>query len=187
MKADTLRAFLAQWIEIEQAGPYGEIRQRERLAAVAELVAKEHAGDFVEIGVLHGSTTVMLAEVARRYGRKVIAIDPFEIGTQNCSGGELEIFLKNVEPYADVVEFLRMRSDDARVREVVWRRALAFAFVDGLHTYLACYDDLFLVKHAAVIAVDDTLWSAEVRSALSDGAGGRAQIVIPEFRESWLV
>lgn len=195
MTADALRSFLARWIPIEAAGPYGEIQQRERLAAVAEFVAAKCAGDFVEIGVLHGSTTVLLAEVARRCGRKVIAIDPFEVGTQNCTGAEMGIFLKNIQPYADVVEFLRMRSDDWRVRPWIGTRHLAFAFVDGLHEYATCLHDIAAVSHAAVIAVDDTKEMGEVRAAFADaavqlarpGRAARDTIVHTEFRESWMV
>lgn len=185
--AEVLRDLLSQWIPIERQGPYGEREQRERLQAAARLVCGQCDGDLVEIGCLHGSTTVMLAEVAKEYNRHVIAIDPFETGTQNCDGSEMEIFCKNTEPYTDIVDFLRMRSDDPRAVEFVKARELAFAFVDGLHEYATCLRDIRTVNHATVIAVDDTLWSADVRRAYAEGAGTRTKIEIAEFRESWLI
>lgn len=191
MNAETLSAFLAQWLPVEERGPHGEIQQRERIQAVAEFVALEHAGDFVEIGCLHGSTTVLLADVARRFGRRVLAIDPFELGTQNCFGGEFEIFMRTIEPYADVIDFYRLRSDDPHVIQELARREIALAFVDGLHTYDTCLGDIKSVGHATVIAVDDTLWSAEVRKAFEDGAAllreSESGLVLPQFRESWIV
>lgn len=195
MNLAQLSEFLDQWVPIERGGPHGERQQRERLAAVAELVLQQpnEGGDIVEIGCLHGSTTVLLAEVARKYGQRVIAIDPWLVGTQNCSGGEYEIFQQTIAPFANTIDVLRMRSDDRRVHDVLWERPLSFAFVDGLHTYEAALHDIRWVDHAAVIAVDDLLWSSEVRKAFVqaavDSAGKRnlQSIYFPEFREGYLL
>jgi hypothetical protein len=70
----------------------GAVRQRDRLSWVAEWRARTYPGDFVEIGAYMGETTVRLAQVAQAYGRRVIVVDPWQVGTQNCEGHEYDIF-----------------------------------------------------------------------------------------------
>jgi len=185
---DDLMKILQSYAEIERGGTDGSIQQRERLQEVARFTAQRAVGDIVEIGCLHGSTTVLFAQVAREFNCKVIAIDPWQIGTQNIDGGEFEIFCRTIEPYRDVIEVWRHSSQDAAVIERLQFRQLAFAFVDGLHEYAACLSDIRTVFHAALVAVDDTNgWSVEVKRAFADGAGQRTQIINPFFRESYLL
>lgn len=183
-----LLRLLTPYVEIERGGSDGSIQQRERLYEVAEFMAKRVEGDFVEIGCLHGSTTVLFAEVARRFDRRVLAIDPWQIGTQNCEGGEYEIFLKTTEPHLDIVEVYRKPSQAPEIIAMLREREIAFAFVDGLHEYNACLQDIQSVHHAYLIAVDDTNgWSEEVARAFKEGAGAKTQIMNPNFRESYLL
>jgi len=135
----------------------GSIQQRERLALVAELCARRYAGDFVEIGAYEGETTRRLAEVARKYpNRRVIVVDLWKPGIGPVKGGEYSTFLKNMEPYADIIDVMRGSSLDKDIMSLVRERPLAFAFVDGLHTYAACLSDIRTVSHTlGAIAVDD--------------------------------
>ena len=185
---DDLMSILESYAEIERGGTDGSIQQRERLQDVARFAVQHAAGDIVEIGCLHGSTTVLFAEVAREFGRYVFAIDPWLIGTQNCDGGEYEIFCRTVEPYRDVIKERHHSSQNDEVIQELKHRPLAFAFVDGLHEYAAVLSDIGAVFHAALLAVDDTNgWSVEVKRAYADGAGTRTQIVNPLFTESYLL
>lgn len=180
---------------IDAGDPQGDgaFYQRERIAAGARWAVSKFAGDLVEIGVLHGSTTVRLAEVARIAKRRVIAIDPFEVGTQNVEPETYGIFCQTIEPYVDVIDFMRMRSDDERVTAELRERKLAFAFVDGLHEWDAALYDLIAVSHAGLIVLDDTRWSKDVSGALTEFGGVGMQrffrkvISHSYWRESWIV
>jgi len=189
MNSLTLLSLLENWDAIEQTDTYGGVAQPERLQQVARAACDEWAGDLVEIGCQYGLASVQLAQVARAYNRKLITIDPYQIGTQNCDGGELEIFLEATAPYSDVVEFYRLDSRDGTVAKLLRSRPLAFAFVDGLHTYAACQNDIANTKHAGLITVDDVLWSEEVQRAFCEAEQSlhRTAVRIVSLREGYLV
>lgn len=168
----------------------GSIQQSARIASVAEYCAQGWAGDLIEIGCFLGGTTVKLAEVAKKYNRRMIALDPWQLGTQNCHGGEYETFLKNTEAYRDVIDIVRSDSLDPQTIDKIKNKQLCFAFVDGLHTYEACLQDIQTVAHCfGVIAVDDTTWSPDVVRAFREGSAltNRSSLCIPVLRESYLL
>lgn len=199
LNAVSLASYLQAWddqeralIEAGDSQGDGGMYQRERVETGARWACERFPGDFVEIGCLNGSTTIRLAEVARVAGRRVIAIDPFELGTQNASADTFDIFTETIKPYADIIDFMRLRSDDPRVIETLKARELAFAFVDGLHTFEGAWADLRRVSHAKLIALDDTRAMSEVRNALGvfraqDDQDGRMFIERDYWRESWIV
>jgi len=167
----------------------GAFMQRDRVERVATLCAQKHPGDLIEIGAYVGLTTIRLAYVAWVHGRRVIAVDPWEPGTQNCAGHEYEEFLQNTARLKSHVDVLRFSSLDAAVREEVRRRPLCFAFVDGLHAYEACAHDIETVNHAAVIAVDDIIRLEGVRRAFQEAAEHNQwhAVTHPRCREGYLV
>jgi len=130
-------------------------RVRWTLAAVAAVEAGP--GDIVEIGALKGESTVPFCRIAERYERRVLVVDPWEPGTQNCRGPEYGTFMKQTEVWqtAGVLEVLRLPSQDAEAIAVLQARAWAFALVDGLHDETACLSDIRAVQRARVICVDD--------------------------------
>lgn len=165
----------------------GAFDQRDRIHAAAEWACQKYSGDLVEIGCLNGSTTVRLAEVAQKYGRRVIAVDPWQVGTQNCNGGEHAIFLQTTEPFKDIIDVVRKDSRDPEVAQYLKQRQLCFAFVDGLHTFEATRGDILSVGHAPVIAVDDTRWSSEVLRAFHELHEERDVLSRSYWRESWML
>ena len=169
---------------------YGGHLQSQRVAALAELAVSRHPGDIVEIGVNRGFTTKLLAPIAQRHGRRVIAIDPWIAGTQNCQGHEYDEFLKITEPWRDTVEIWKMSSFAPEAFARMDRRSLAFAFVDGLHTFDACMSDFRLVGHTSgPIAADDVRYNREVALALRISARrlGRRAFHLPAMREGYLL
>ena len=56
----------------------GSIHQRDRLREVAELALQTYDGDILEIGCHIGLTTRIFAELAKKYDRKVVVIDPWD-------------------------------------------------------------------------------------------------------------
>jgi len=141
----------------------GRRHQRERIESCAEWAAQNYDGDFIEIGAMHGKTTLVLAKIARKYNRKVIVIDPwstpkeaFDGDLKYLEGNEYEIFCENTKDYSDVIEVNRVSSHDPSLPEILKQRELCFAWVDGSHTEVALKNDLNLVKHCqGVIGVDD--------------------------------
>lgn len=160
---------------------------RERLCAIADLCASHFAGDFVEIGCSVGKTTLALAEVAYKHDRRVIAVDPWEPGTQNCKGGEYKEFKERTLPYESIIDVVRERSQGDVAVQYVNERDLCFAFVDGLHTRSAARKDLKTVSHCkGVIVVDDILCIRKVREAFSEFEAQR-KITYEHIREGYII
>jgi len=153
------------------SSPQTADKQTRRLYSVARLCASYYAGDLVEIGAFKGGTTVQLLQVAEEFNRRVLVIDPWETGTQDCYGPERRIFLKATAPWADRLDVLRLSSQDPEATAAIKARMLCFAYVDGLHQYEPCLTDIHSVEHCAgVIAVDDVRWSSGVLTAFFQGA-----------------
>ena len=150
-----------QWAKGKANHAKGSFKQRDRLAMVAEECCKRtNSGDIIEIGCYLGETTVRLAEVARKYNRRVIAVDPWQKGTQNCTGIEYDTFLRNTRNFHDIIDIVRLSSLSKEAKDIIRDRELCFAYVDGLHTPSAMTSDIKSVLHCkCVIAVDDLSWS----------------------------
>ncbi len=194
MNVEQLNLILQTWrqpefdgIARESAQSEGSTYLRERIMAIAERCARDWEGDLVEIGCLNGSTTVRLAQVAKLHNRRVLAVDPWETGTQNCEGEEYERFVKIIAPHKDIVDVLRVDSRDPEVKRQLELRGICFAFVDGLHEYHAALGDIRNCYHAKLICVDDITWSKDVERAFFEGAGDRARITLPPLHEGYIL
>jgi predicted O-methyltransferase YrrM len=173
-----------------EASAYGAAFQHERIRAVAEHCVKHYPGDIIEIGCYLGKTTKVLAQVAAAAGRRVIALDPWESGTQNCSGWEFQEFQKNIHEYGTHIDIIRSSSLLPEAISAVKARELCVAFVDGLHTYDAALTDIRTVSHCrGLIIVDDVSYSREVMMAMRAGAHeiGRRAVHIASAKEGYLV
>ena len=184
--------------ELRHAGKLesGSYQNRPRLKRVAEYCVQHWPGDLVEIGLLHGNTTKILAEVARQHGRRVIGIDPFEPPHPGASYGKdyYQVFLRNIEPWCEIIDVIKLSSLDPKAIAAVKARALCFAYVDGLHTYDACFSDIKTVAHCrGIIAVDDIHvqygFAEQLLHAFHDGAVllDRVPVDCAISREGYLV
>lgn len=165
---------LRRYASKEPAG-FGASGNRARLRMAVEYCVRHWPGDIVEIGLGHGNTTKIFAEIACMHGRRVVAVDPFDVLGTGWGDDYFEVFLKNTEPWRDIIDLIEASSLDPDTIRAVGKRALCFAYVDGLHTYGACLSDIMSVKHCrGIIAVDDihleAKYAAAVLRAFRDGA-----------------
>jgi len=151
---------------------YDQTQHRKRLLEVADFCSRNHEGDLLEIGCFRGDTTVGLAEIAKKYNRKVIGVDPWPGKWQgHGSESDFQKFLENIEGYKDQVQVIRLSSLSKEAKQIIKSRKLCFAYIDGLHTYSACLSDIKTVSHVkGVIAVDDIFHVAELLLAFEKGA-----------------
>jgi predicted O-methyltransferase YrrM len=136
---------------------------RNRIELVCDYAVQCYEGDIVEIGVKRGKTTERLLKVAEKHGRKVIAVDPFK-GNASQSGDE-QAFYNTTKPWRDILTVIKKPSQTHNVKIDLMKKTMAFAFVDGDHSYEGAFVDIHTVKHAGIIAVDDILWISEVYKA----------------------
>lgn len=166
---------------------YGWVGTPQRVSLIAELAAKHYPGHIAEIGCAKGITTVGLAKVASDYGRRVIAIDPWQRDLEDGHSLDFETFTKGTERYADIIDVLQMKSQDERAIRYLKAAPLCFAYIDGEHKYNALASDIEAVFHAAVIAVDDILWDWPLLRAFHEGAKDRHKIRHPFCNEGYIL
>lgn len=152
---DDAMADIALLIEENKDNPRPKQKVRLRVAKACEIAVKHFKGNIVEIGAMKGLTTRMFCEIARKNNRRVVVVDPWIAGTQNCEGHEYEAFLKNTEEYKDVLTVLRHRSDHLLVWKYMADLDIAFCFVDGLHMPEVMSQDVRMTAHAKMICCDD--------------------------------
>ena len=115
-------------------------------------------GDIIEIGAYMGRGTAKLAKVAKRYGKKVYAIDVFDPGLDNTisksgvkAGDVYEAFLRGrpmLEAYrastAGFDNIVTIREDSQKVSFPREQRFM-FGFIDGCHQQAYVENDFHLI------------------------------------------
>lgn len=166
--------------------PWRARYQGDRLREVANLCVEEWPGDFIEIGCYTGGTTAELAKVARKHGRRVVAVDPW-----GDDPAVYEKFIERTAEYADIIDVIRLPSQDEEAIAQIQARPLCFVFVDGLHEYGPLLSDIRAVSSCeGIIAVDDINWRPDdLRKAFWDMAKelGRSLYWHPKCREGYLL
>jgi len=135
---------------------HGSFQNYQRLGLVAEYCASNYLGDLVEIGCLFGEATVIFAEVARKHGRRVIAIDPWEAPQPYGDEKPYDVWCRVVAPYRDIIDEQHVSSFSNHVVTLLRSRQLCFAYLDGDHSHNAVSSDIQAVAHCnGIIGVDD--------------------------------
>ena len=140
----------------------GSFQNHQRLGLVAEYCAVNYPGDLVEIGCLFGEATVIFAEVARRHGRRVIAVDPWQYNPgdpyYDPDKDHYKLFCDATTEWRDIIDVMRTSSLDPQAINEIRAHPLCFAYQDGLHTPDGVITDLLTLSHCAgIIAVDDVM------------------------------
>ena len=167
-----------------EQGEITELFQKILICSVADLAMQNFGGNIIEIGAAEGKATVALAETAKRYGRKVLVIDPYN-GQQEGTDAIYSQFKDAIAPYGGVVEHLRDSSMNESAITAMKAFNPSFVFVDGLHHEWAAYSDI-RASYAALpvggyVCVDDTNFlqrdaGAAFNRALHEGFFGLVQI-----------
>jgi hypothetical protein len=152
-----------EMVDVKSPHLLGRKFQHNRLKKAAEWCAQNYEGDFIEIGAHLGETTVHLCEVAKKYNRKVIVIDPWDAHVNGLEekieyleDNAYEVFLENTKQYEGLLEVIKISSITEELHDKIKKRKLCFAYLDGCHTSRALHNDLTLTKHCSgIIAVDD--------------------------------
>ena len=114
-------------------------------------------GDILEIGALTGTSTKVFCETAAKFGRKVFVVDPWN-GSQEGSDYQHEQFLNRTAGYNNLV-VIKLSSNSDEAIEKIKKMNLAFAFIDGLHTFEFALKDLQSaagsLSESGVLCLDD--------------------------------
>lgn len=174
---------------------YGATYQRPRLVAVLEYCFSCGPGDAIEIGCMGGGTSKVLAAACQRYGRKLVCVDPWK----NMPGydwidfeAHYPVFLKVMRPYMDVIEIIKLPSQDAAAIAMIQQHEYAFAFVDGDHAYQPALTDLHTVLPLVTCAVasDDHRYDTRVQQANLEAAAEFTDwsfVASDDLREAWFL
>lgn len=167
----------------------GSVLQRERIRVVAEQYAAEFSGDIIEIGCYVGGTSLILADVARRYGRKLICIDSWPTGTEYNLEEIERLFRVNMEPHADVCSIHKLDAHSDEGIELITSGKYCFAFSDDGHSFDDHKADLaaLIPVTTGIICVDD-VYLPEVRDAIAWAASEFKWTAMygDGLREAWL-
>lgn len=155
---------------------------KDRVVALAGHCCANNPGDLIEVGCLGGATTVELAAVARTYGRQLYAVDNW------LPGGDDKLrervfpnFLKEIDPFRDVVQVCDMDAHGNAATEVYIRNHFAFAFVDDGHRYpQALYELLCLMPQTSGMIVVDDIHEDDIKRAIKSALKAH-----PAWREFW--
>jgi hypothetical protein len=136
----------------------GHVFQRERIALLADRCCQAIPGDLIEIGAYQGGTSVVLAQVARKHKRRLICVDDFKAG---CSWNLDQIeprFLEAIEPYRDVIDYLKMDAHHPDTIAAIQARRYCAAFSDDGHSIESHISELttLLPVVDGLVIVDDT-------------------------------
>jgi len=125
---------------------------------VEERALHKSEGDIVEIGAYMGGGTVKLAEFAKKYGKKVYAIDIFDpsldktIGKGGVKACEvyqaflygrsmLEVYQETIRGFDNIITI----KDDSRKVKFPRELKFIFGFVDGCHQQAYVENDFHLI------------------------------------------
>jgi len=140
-----------------------------RMQQIASLAAATYEGDLIEIGCYSGTTSILLAAVARETNRKLTCVDNWIPNTGWDHEGAEKGFLKDMKPFAEWVEILRMDAHSEEAIERIKQRKYCFALSDDGHQYEDHLSELrTLLPITAGVVVADDIYYPPVPRAVAD-------------------
>jgi predicted O-methyltransferase YrrM len=157
------------------------VEDEARFLGIVVACAPAASGAIVEIGSYKGKSTVMMAKVAKHYGRgPIIAIDPHNFNSPELQEQRSETNRSSFDEYMsnirnagveDLIETHRAYSSDVAL---AWNRPIRFLWIDGDHTYQGAKGDFEgFSRHVSpegVVAFHDALheFSGPIRVFVED-------------------
>lgn len=109
-------------------------------------------GKYLEVGSWQGLSSIVvgLGLLAKsNFGARIYCVDPWEVMPEQSmfpeevkSGSLYEIFLKNIEKVRMKNFICPLRGKSVDIAKTVEDNSYDAIFIDGEHTYEACYEDL---------------------------------------------
>ncbi len=143
-------------------------------------------GDILEIGCRYGAHTIPFADLAAHYGRKVVAVDPYN-GDQEGNQRVMEKFIENIGNRKNIF-FYRAPSQNANLQEkIIKGYKICYVFIDGLHDDISCTSDVNFVEKCieqfGLICIDDTNYLKDFHD--KPGSGKSVRNIIENQKEIW--
>jgi len=168
--------------------------RHERWLIAAEYSIQRYPGDLVEIGVLGGVQTLRLAKLANRYGRRVIAVDPWVWDPDyknraGCTETTRAEFYERMKGYLHIIDVLDDISQSGRVINFIKARDICFGLIDGAHFYEPCKRDIETLWYCSGIIALDDLWMEGVKRAFLEAGKkqGREAFYHARLAEGYLL
>jgi len=161
-----LRDQICKVLKMNTLSEDDKVQRRVRWVNAALLAVESGPGDLIEIGALAGDTTVLLCELAARYNRKMLVVDPWIAPAIDVAGWEHDVFMNKTKPWREsgTLNIIEKVSQNPKVISTLVRQDWAFALVDGSHKYKNVLCDIMSVRNARVICCDD-MNNSDVRTA----------------------
>ena len=161
MKSNFLNSYLQSFEKIEGAFQFDAALM---FMAYNQLIRSQGiSGDVLEIGVLHGLSSIAVAAL-RGEGRRFLAIDLFaDLQSENVSlsgAGDKESFMRNMRGFYNSTESLQLlQCNSADLNPSDLGYSFAFCHIDGGHSSEETYHDLQLCHEVmlpgGILALDD--------------------------------
>ena len=173
----------------------GSVLQRKRVALIAERAVLAGPGDIIEIGVLSGGTSMLLAPIASKYGRRFVAVDNWPTNIINHEQYRLDLCEQqcheNVRPWGYCVDVWREDAHAPETLEKIKAGTYSFAFSDDGHLFDDHLKELraLLPSTSGIVCVDD-VYLPEVRQAIEAAIGEFPAWTVlygAGLREAWMV
>jgi len=165
----------------------GGAQQHERLLHVADWCAATWSGDLVHITCKINSLSRTLGAVARKHGRRLVILLPWKENDdplpRPCRDDDYEESKLQLIPYLDIVDVVIGRS------KFIAPEQICLAVVNPINEYATYLYDIGLVSVTSIIAVENSLWQAQVmRSFMTGGYKFRRGVLQhPLCREGYLL
>ncbi len=175
------------WKNAPNVGQWGVVSYQVMLQLIFAKDCMERLdGDILEIGSRYGAHTVPFLDLAAYYGRKVIAIDPYN-GKQEGNGEVYEEFLKNIGERKNLIHYREQSQNQILQQKIIDENKFCYVFVDGLHDDDACTQDINFTEKVlqplGLMCVDDTNYLKDNREMA--GPGKSVRFILENQKDIW--